>query len=287
MAALSGKSSKVKADHRPLVAQPERRRAEVTRQAVADARAQCRRFGFRSHLSHPVSGLFLVKGARAAFGKEIEPVAEHHGGGRSRCNVFPKGALGQFGAQRRPAFGSARAPQRPPASVRSRSRNSRREGPDSCRARPRESGRYVAKIFALQRQRLVFGVALEENELAAEILGEAVDAASRRMRQQLIAIRGQVVGAQFVEARMRDLEGRREAIASASAARRRCSHRCRSISFRAGLRSMPSRCSTAAWAARHDQIVERVLSFRPVDNVGEFAPERLVVQVVRRWARRR
>ena len=25
-------------------------------------------------------------------------------------------------------------------------------------------------------------------------------------------------------------------------------------------RSMPSRCSTAAWAARHDQIVERVLA---------------------------
>src|SRR6185437_1979341 len=76
----------------------------------------------------------------------------------------------------------------------------------------RKKARYVAKIFALQRQRLVFRVALEEDELTAEILGEAVDAAPGRMRQQLVAVCRQVGGAQFVETRMRNLEGRGKAL---------------------------------------------------------------------------
>ena len=39
---------------------------------------------------------------------------------------------------------------------------------------------------------------------------------------------------------------------------------------------MPSRCSTAACAARHDQIVERVLVFAQSIDLGEVLPERLL-----------
>ena len=85
--------------------------------------------------------------------------------------------------------------------------------------------------------------------------------ASRRLRQQLIAAGSEVVGAQLVEARMRDLERRGTSSRQPVARSPWRSRRFRSISVSSRCRSMPSRCRTAAWAARHDQIVERVLAF--------------------------
>ena len=64
----------------------------------------------------------------------------------------------------------------------------------------------VAQIFPLQRQRLIFRMSLKEDEMAAQLLGEDIDAGVRRCRQHLIAPGGKIVLAQRVDARMRDLE---------------------------------------------------------------------------------
>ncbi len=59
-------------------------------------------------------------------------------------------------------------------------------------ALPRKKPGDVAQIFPLQRQRVVFRMPLEEDEMAAQPLGEDIDAGLPRFRQQLIAARGQV-----------------------------------------------------------------------------------------------
>src|SRR6185437_8611898 len=145
------------------------------------------------------------------FGEKVKPVLKYHGGGSARFDVFAKSPIRQFGAQRRPPLG-LRAYRK----CRQRQFGFGLEIADGktgvAVALARKKARYVAKIFALQRQRLVFRVALEEDELTAEILGEAVDAAPGRMRQQLVAVCRQVGGAQFVETRMRNLEGRGKAL---------------------------------------------------------------------------
>ena len=46
-----------------------------------------------------------------------------------------------------------------------------------------------------------------------------------------------------------------------------------------GWRSMPSRCSTAACAARQDQMVEMVLFVGPIDDLRQRRPIRLVLQI--------
>src|ERR1700722_8312504 len=153
---------------------------------------------FASHFSPRLQACFRRNGSRA-FVKKTDPVSEHHGGGGAGRDIRPKGTVRQFRAQRRPAF----------------SLGTRRKGRKSLLglrveiadgdawvavAFAREKARYVAKIYTLQRQLLIFRMALEEDELTAEVLGEAVDAAAGRVRQQLVAVRGQVVGANFIEA---------------------------------------------------------------------------------------
>ena len=133
-----GKIIEGETDHRALVTQPERRRAEMPRQAVADACLQRRPSGLRSHFSHPVSGLFLVKG-RARVQQENRANSGISRWRQRRCNVFPKGSIWQFGAQCRPAFGLRAHRKGRQLLFGLACRNSRQEGPDSCRVRPREN----------------------------------------------------------------------------------------------------------------------------------------------------
>src|SRR3984885_1400032 len=125
-----------------------------------------------------IKNLLWRDGARGC-GKKADPVAEHDGGGCAGRDIVPKRALGQFRAQRWPAFAlrARRKGQKPLFCLRVEI-----AGGDAwiAIAFAREKARYVAKILALQRQRFIFRVPLEKDELAAEILGEAVDADLRR-----------------------------------------------------------------------------------------------------------
>ena len=58
----------------------------------------------------------------------------------------------------------------------------------------------VTQIFPLQRHSLIFGMSLEEDKLTAQLLGEDIDAAFRRMRQQLVTPGRQILRTQLVEA---------------------------------------------------------------------------------------
>src|SRR5262249_61447221 len=61
----------------------------------------------------------------------------------------------------------------------------------------------IAAIFAKQAQGVVFGMALQEDEQAAALPREHVDAHFRRAREHVVATRAQLVLAQLVPARMR------------------------------------------------------------------------------------
>src|SRR5580698_5489828 len=145
-----------------------------------------------------IKNLLWRDGARVC-GKKADPVAEHDGGGCAGCDIVPKRALGYFRAQRRPAFAlcARRKGQKPLFCFRVEI-----AGGDAWVAitLAREKARYVAKILSLQRQRLVFRVSLEKDELTAEILDETVDATLRRNREQIVAFHPQLVSMQFVEA---------------------------------------------------------------------------------------
>src|SRR5439155_21771698 len=67
----------------------------------------------------------------------------------------------------------------------------------------------VAQIFTLKRQRVVFRMALEEQEAAGILPDENVDAGLCRTRQHLVARLREVALGDLVETRMRDLERRR------------------------------------------------------------------------------
>src|SRR5437763_12615605 len=66
----------------------------------------------------------------------------------------------------------------------------------------REIAADIAQIFALERQRIVFGMALEEDESAGILPHEDVDAGLGRARQHLIAGLCQIALGNFVETRM-------------------------------------------------------------------------------------
>ena len=93
-----------------------------------------------------------------------------------------------------------------------------------------------------------------------KLLGEDIDAALRRKRQQLITPRRQIARPQLIETRVRNPERRRKIVRQPV-----IGHPDAIVNpehfVSSRRRSMPSRCNTAAWAARHDQMVERVLAF--------------------------
>jgi len=68
----------------------------------------------------------------------------------------------------------------------------------------------VAHIFALQGQRLVLRMTLEENELAGLLPGEDVDAGAFRHRQHLVASCPDLAFVQPVQARVGNLERGRQ-----------------------------------------------------------------------------
>src|SRR5271168_2858293 len=191
VAALSGKSSKVK-----LTIGRALRSLNGVVQKYRDRRLLTR----ACNAGHSVSaGISVIRSeacfrrsSSRAFEEKADPVAEHDSGGSAGRNILPKGAVGQFRAQRRPAFGlGTQGKSREPLlgiCVEIAGRHAR-----IAIALAREEARYVSKIFTLQRQLLIFRMALEEDELTAEVLGEAVDAAPRQVRQQLVAVRGQVI----------------------------------------------------------------------------------------------
>ena len=94
---FSGKSSKVKLTiGRGCAA--ETARAEMPRQAVADARFNADQSGRMAAASSPGQRLFLAEVAAAPFGEKAKPVRKIDGCGGAGRDVPTKRAVGQFGA---------------------------------------------------------------------------------------------------------------------------------------------------------------------------------------------
>lgn len=113
-----------------------------------------------------------------ATGKVSEPVSEDHGRGGFGGGICADGHGGKLSAQRGSAF-HARAllKDRKPVlgfGVEIAGRDGRIGVPFA-----REKPRNVALVFPLQRQGVVFRMALKEDELAAKLSGEDVDAGFR------------------------------------------------------------------------------------------------------------
>ena len=116
-----------------------------------------------------------------AVGKIAEPVTEERC--RRGCSVFmPEGAVRQISAQCRPSFRARASLEACKPLLSLDVEIAGREGRIGVALARKKAGD-VAQIFPLQRHRLIFGMSLEEDELAAQLLGEDIDAAFRRMRQ--------------------------------------------------------------------------------------------------------
>src|SRR6202030_2133198 len=114
----------------------------------------------------------------------IEPVAKDRGRSSAGCCVRPKRTLGQFDTQRGSAFGVGAPFEASEACCGLGVEITGRDGRIKVALAGKEAGD-VAQIFPLQRQRLIFGMSLKEDEVAAKLLGEDIDTALRRLRQQL------------------------------------------------------------------------------------------------------
>ena len=118
-------------------------------------------------------------------GKIAEPVTEEWC--RRGCSVFmPEGAVRQISAQCRPSF-DARASLEACKPILSLDVEiAGRHARIAVALAGKVSGD-VAQIFPLQRQSVIFGMALEEDEVALQLPGEDIDAGFRRRRQELVA----------------------------------------------------------------------------------------------------
>jgi hypothetical protein len=105
----------------------------------------------------------------------------------------------QFGSQRRIAIDSCPRLERPQRAFR-RGIEIVRRNERIVLPLPGKEARDVAHIFPLQRQRVVFGVTLEEEEAASILPGEDVDARLVRSGQDLIAARHELALVQLVVA---------------------------------------------------------------------------------------
>lgn len=124
-------------------------------------------------------------------------------------------------------------------------------------ALPAQESSDIPPVFAQERIHIIFRMTLEEDEQASPLLDEEVDASIRRAGEHATAMGGELALLELVASRMRDEERRRRtanerimrdggAVKDAEAPSR-------------AWRLTPSRCSTAACAARHDQMVEMML----------------------------
>ena len=118
----------------------------------------------------------------------------------------------------------------------------------------------VAAVFAQQRARVIFRMALERNEQAPPaLLRRCRRRPDGRPREDVIAVRNKRCARSSFQRECETRSARGATRHSGSAAAGAQSKTPKPL-LGSRLRSMPSRCSTAAWAARHDQMVETVLS---------------------------
>src|SRR5665213_2030166 len=117
-----------------------------------------------------------------SLAKISEPVPEKRRGRRAGREVLAKRAFRQVGAQGRPARGARALFEACQSGFGLGVEIARRDGwiGIACAG---EKPRNVAQIFPLQRQRVIFGVTLEEHELAARLFGKDIDAGLPRLRQ--------------------------------------------------------------------------------------------------------
>ncbi len=133
----------------------------------------------------------------------------------------------------------------------------------------------VAQIFPLQRQGVVFRMPLKEDEMAAQLLGEDIDAGLRRFGQHLIAPGRQVALAQRVEARMRNLERRGDILRQPMVADLGAVEDTRAFCVEPlPLDAVEMQDRGMGGKARPDRRTR--IGFRPVDDLGEVLPERLL-----------
>jgi hypothetical protein len=137
-------------------------------------------------------------------GKIAEPVTEERC--RRGCSVFmPEGAVRQISAQCRPSFDARASLETCKPLLGLDVEIAGRDGRIGVALARKKAGD-VAQIFPLQRHSLIFGMSLEEDKLATQLLGEDIDAAFRRMRQQLVTPGRQILRTQLVEAGVRNPE---------------------------------------------------------------------------------